>query len=84
MSEPPGIVPLLDACSFKGGIPLVAQTLREASTESPEWLTEAARGIVAWLGIFGNTDEARSPVEYFRAVDRLLQKLAGAGQSVVL
>lgn len=78
MSDPPGIVQLLNACRFDEAITLAEQSLREASAASPERFLVVARGIVAWPGIFGHADEARASEAYFRAVYHLLQELAGA------
>jgi hypothetical protein len=78
MAESEDIPQLLRACRFDQVVPLVEQSLREAAAFSPERLTEVARGIVAWPGIFRNTTEARSSEVYFRTVYRLLQELAGA------
>ena len=71
------IAELLKACKFEEAIPLVVRTLREAATESPERLTDAAREIVAWRGIFRNSAEAQASEPYFRAVHSLLAELAG-------
>jgi hypothetical protein len=78
MYDPAEILKLLKDCRFEEAIPLVERTLREAATVSPDRLTEVARGIVAWQGIFRNTGEMRASENYFRAVYRLLQELAGA------
>jgi hypothetical protein len=84
MGYPPEILQLLKACRFAEAIPLVEQSLREAAAASPERLTEAARGIVAWPGIFRNSNEARASEVYFRAVYRLLQELAGTESSAAM
>ncbi len=50
--------------------------LREAA-DSPEHLTDAAREVVAWKGVFRNSKEAAASEPYFQAVHALLAEFAG-------
>jgi hypothetical protein len=77
MTAIPEIIRTLNQCRFGEGTSMVQQLLREAAAESPERLTEASRGIVAWKGFFANIKEAEASEPYFRAVFVLLGELAG-------
>jgi hypothetical protein len=77
MSAPPPLLELLNAYRFDEAIHRVDQNLRQAAAESPERLTETARGIVAWQGVFGRASQAAASEPYFRAVCRLVAELAG-------
>jgi hypothetical protein len=71
------IFQMLRESRFDDVIPIVSQTLRDAASESPQRLTEVAREIVRWQGIFKNTAQARTSETYFRTVHALLQELTG-------
>jgi hypothetical protein len=71
------ILRMLREYQFDSVIPLVTQTLRDAAAESPQRLTEVARDLVRWQGIFKNNTQAMTAEPYFRAVHTLLEELAG-------
>src|SRR5262249_47299545 len=77
MSSVTTIFQMLREHRFDEAIPVVSQTLREAAGESPQRLTEVAREIVRWQGIFKNNAEAVTSETYFRTVLSQLQELAG-------
>jgi hypothetical protein len=65
-------------------VPLVERALREAAAESAERLMEAARGIVAWRGIFAKASEEAASEPYFRAVYQVLAEIAGSESSAAM
>jgi tetratricopeptide (TPR) repeat protein len=71
------MIPLLNQGRFDAALALIEKALREAAAESPERLTDAARAVVAWKGIFANSRDAAASEHYFRAVFALLEELAG-------
>jgi hypothetical protein len=77
MSRIPEILQLLRENRFDSAIPLVAETLRSAATESPQKLTDQARELVRYQGFFKNTAQAMTSESYFRSVHNLLSELAG-------
>ena len=77
MSTVPAIVQMLREHQFDSAIPIVSQMLREAAAQSPQRLTEVARDLVRWQGVFRNIAEAAAAEPYFRAVYDLLRELAG-------
>jgi len=77
MSTVPTILQMLRESRFDVVIPIVTRTLRDAAAESPQRLTEVARDIVRWQGVFKDTAQAMMSEPYFRSVHALLQELAG-------
>ena len=77
MSTIAEIVQMLREHQFDSAIPIVAQTLRQAAAQSQQRLTEVARDLVRWQGVFRNVAEAAPAEPYFRTVYDLLQELAG-------
>src|SRR5215510_5387796 len=77
MSTVAEILRMLREYQFENVVPLVTQTLRDAAAESPQRLTEVARDLVRWQGIFKNNAQAMTSEPYFRAVHTLLEGLAG-------
>jgi len=73
----PEIVQLLRENRFDTAIPIVTETLRSAASQSPQKLTEVARELVRWQGVFKNTAEAMTSESYFRTVHSLLAELTG-------
>lgn len=71
------VTELLKQGQYDRAIPLMELALREAAAESPERLTDVARGIVAWQGFFANSRETAASEPYFRAVLAVLEGLAG-------
>jgi len=74
---PEKILQLLRENRFESVIPLVTETLQNAAGESPQKLTEVARELVRWRGVFKNTAQAEASESYFRMVHSLLAELAG-------
>ena len=68
---------MLNGRQYEDAMPLMEQALRSAAVESPERLTEVARGIVAWRGFFANHAEQQESERYFRWVFAILAELAG-------
>jgi tetratricopeptide (TPR) repeat protein len=77
VSIPPALAQLLKEQRFDEATALAERALREAAAESPERLTQVAREIVAWRGIFANAAEEAASEPYFRAVHGTLAELAG-------
>jgi hypothetical protein len=77
MSTVPAIVQMLREHQFDSAIPIVSQMLRDAAAQSPKRLSEVARDLVRWQGVFRSTAEAAAAEPYFRTVYDLLQELAG-------
>ena len=77
MSTVPEVLQLLRESRFDDAIPLVTSALRDAAAESPQRLTDVAREIVQWRGLFPNTAQAITSESWFRAVHSLLAELAG-------
>jgi hypothetical protein len=77
MSTIPQILQLLRENRFDDAIPLVTTTLRDAASESTQKLTDAARELVQFKGIFPNTTQAILSESYFRSVYTVLSGLAG-------
>jgi hypothetical protein len=73
----PEIMQLLRENRFDEAIPQVTATLRNAASESPQKLTDAARDLVRFQGFFKNTTQAITSEPYFRTVHSLLAELAG-------
>jgi hypothetical protein len=78
MSTIPEILQMLRENRFDEAIPLVTTTLRNAASESPQKLTDVARDLVGFKGIFPTTTQAILSEPYFRSVQTLLSELAGA------
>jgi hypothetical protein len=76
MSSPAEIVGILRQGRFDEAASDAEALLREAAANGR--LTDVARQIVMWQGVFRNHDEAAESVTYFRAVHRVLAELAGA------
>jgi hypothetical protein len=77
MSTIPEILQMLRENRFDDAMPLVTATLRDAASESPKKLTDAARDLVRFQGFFSNTAQASKSESYFRTVHTLLSELAG-------
>jgi len=73
----PEIVQLLRENRFDSAIPIVTETLRNAASQSTQKLTEVARDLVRWQGVFKNTAQAMTSESYFRTVHSLLAELTG-------
>ncbi|HEY2018311.1 MAG TPA: hypothetical protein VGH38_32625, partial [Bryobacteraceae bacterium] len=71
------LIRLLNERQYATAAPLMEQALRQAAAESPERLIEAARGIVAWKGIFARGSDAEESVPWFRQVFAILSELSG-------
>src|SRR5215467_11470918 len=84
MSSIAEIVKLLRENRFDDAISLVNQTLRAAHAESPKKLSELARDLVRWQGIFRNTTEAKAAENYFRTVHNLLTELHGPESALTM
>jgi len=77
MSTIPEILQMLRDNRFDDVTPLMTEMLRRAAAESPQKLTDVARQLVQWRGLFRNTTDARTSEHYFRAVHVVLSELAG-------
>src|SRR5262249_46200651 len=78
------ILQLLRDCQFETAIPMVTQTLREAAADPWRRLSEVARDIVRWQGVFKNNTQMLASEPYFRTVYVLLEELAGSDSPVTV